>query len=71
MYRGRRAEALVYFDEVPLAGGWSYLDTFAPHDLYMIEVYRGGRHIRVYSRFFMLRAATTRLFPFPLFTPGS
>ena len=66
MARGRRAEALAYFDEVRLAGGWSYLDTFAPHDLYMIEVYDGGRHIRAYSRFFMERAAKTRLFPLPL-----
>ena len=66
MDRGRRAESLVYFDEVPLLDGWSYLDTFAPHDLYMVEVYGGGRHIRAYSRFFMERAAKTRLFPLPL-----
>ena len=66
MDRGQRAESLVYFDEVPLLDGWSYLDTFAPHDLYMVEVYGGGRHIRAYSRFFMERAAKTRLFPLPL-----
>ena len=64
--RGRRVEAMVYFDEMPLISGWTYLATFAPHDLYMVEVYRGGTHIRLYSHAFMKRAAANRLFPVPL-----
>ncbi len=69
--RGQGVGVRVYVDEMPVLSGWTYLQTFAPRDLYMIEVYRGGSHIRVYTHAFMLRAATTRLFPFPLFTPGS
>ena len=64
--RGQWAASLVYFDEVRLLDGCTYLDTFAPHDFYMVEVYGRGRHIRAYSRVFMEQAAQSRLFPLPL-----
>lgn len=64
--RGRLVEPVVYIDEAPMLGGLSYLESFSPHDLYMIEVYGGGRHIRAYTPGFMERAAKVRLSPIPL-----
>jgi hypothetical protein len=65
--RGRIVEPTVYIDEVPFPGGLAYLDTFAPWEFHMIEVYGGGRHIRAYTNQFMERAAEIRLLPLPLF----
>lgn len=65
--RGRIVEPTVYIDEVPFPGGLVYLDTFAPWEFHMIEVYGGGRHIRAYTNQFMERAAEIRLLPLPLF----
>ena len=56
----------MYLDEVPVLGGLEYLDTFAPHELHMIEVFAGGRHIRAYTPRFMERAAKQRLSPIAL-----
>lgn len=64
--RGRAVEPAVYIDEVPVLGGLDYLAHFAPWELYMIEVYGGGRHIRAYTPQFMERAAKQRLSPIPL-----
>jgi hypothetical protein len=65
--RGRVVEPVVYLDEVPVLAGLEYLDTFAPHELYMIEIYGRGRHIRAYTPRFMERAAKQRLQPIALF----
>ena len=64
--RGWRTQSFLYVDEMPIFDGWAFLQTLAPHDLYMVEVYNGGRQIRAYSHPFMERAAGTRLFPLPL-----
>lgn len=64
--RGRSVEPVVYIDEMPLLGGLSYLETFAPWEFHMIEVYSGGRHIRAYTPSYMERAARIRLAPIPL-----
>lgn len=64
--RGRAVEPVVYIDEMPLLGGLGYLQSFAPWDFHMIEVYGGGRHIRAYTSSYMERAAKTRLTPIPL-----
>lgn len=64
--RGRVVEPVVYLDEAPLLGGLTYLETFNPWELQMIEVYGGGRHIRAYTPAFMERAATIRLAPLAL-----
>ena len=61
--RGREAESMVYVDEMPVIGGLDYLDVLRPHELYMVEVYGQGRHIRVYTNHFMERAAKKRLRP--------
>ena len=65
--RGRAVEPVVYIDESPVVGGLEYLESFAPWELYMIEVYGGGRHVRAYTPMFMERAAKRRLNPIPLF----
>lgn len=64
--RGRLAEPTVYVDEVPMFGGLEYLESIQPHELYMVEVYGGGRHIRAYTPRFMERAAKNQLRPIPL-----
>ena len=63
--RGRLVEPSVWLDEAPLLGGLDYLTMFQPHELYMVEVYASGRHIRAYTNHYMERAANQRLFPIP------
>jgi len=65
--RGQVVEPTVYVDEAPIIAGLDYLDSMAPWELYMIEVYAGGRHIRAYTPQFMERAARQRLNPIALF----
>lgn len=62
-YRGQRVNPTVYLDEFPLIGGWSQLETIPSSQLYMVEIYRRGTHIRAYTHHFMKRAATVRLAP--------
>lgn len=64
--RGQVVEPRVYIDEMPVIGGLDYLESFRPHELYMVEVYARGRHIRAYTTQFMERAAKTRLMPLAL-----
>jgi hypothetical protein len=65
--RGRVTEPVVYVDEARMIGGLEYLKSVLPHELYMIEVYGSGRHIRAYTTRFMERAAQSRLAPLPIF----
>ena len=46
-----------------MVGGMEYLSVIPPHELYLVEVYASGRHIRAYTNHFMERAAKTRLRP--------
>jgi hypothetical protein len=64
--RGRNVEPTVYVDEMPVLGGLEYLAAIPPYELYMIEVYGNGRHIRAYTPQFMERAAKQRLNPIAL-----
>ena len=64
--RGRAAEPRVWVDEMPVFGGLEYLESLAPHELYMVEVYGSGRAIRAYTPQFMERAAEHRLRPIPI-----
>jgi hypothetical protein len=64
--RGRLTEPSVWIDEVPVIGGIEYLDMVHPSELYMVEIYAGGRQIRAYTNQFMERAAETRLMPIPI-----
>lgn len=65
-YRGALVPPSVYLDERPLPGGWAQFESLPTSQLYMIEVYRRGTHVRAYSRAFMERAAQTRLAPLPI-----
>ncbi len=64
--RGRAMAPVVYIDEQRVLGGLDYLDALRPAELYMVEVYARGRHIRAYTTNFMARAARTRLSPVAL-----
>ncbi len=64
--RGSMIEPRVYLDEFRLLGGWVELESIPTSQLYMLEVYGHGRHIRAYTHGFMERAAKTRLAPFPI-----
>jgi len=64
--RGSVVEPTVYLDEFPLIGGWIQLESLPTSQLYMIEVYRRGTHIRAYTHGFMERAAKIRLAPLPI-----
>ena len=63
--RGSVVEPSVWVDESPFIGGFDYLRTLQPHELYMVKIYAGGRHIRAYTRF-MERAAELRALPMAL-----
>jgi len=65
-YRGALVSPSVYLDERPLPGGWAQFESLPTSQLYMIEVYRRGTHVRAYSHAFMERAAKTRLAPLPI-----
>ena len=64
--RGARTQPQVYLDEMPLFGGWVGLVSIPASQLYMVEVYGRGRHIRAYSHAFMQRASKIRLTPMPI-----
>lgn len=65
--RGESVRPAVYLDEAILFGGWEELASLPTSQLYMIEVYSRGRHIRAYTRAFIEQAAKTRrLAPVPL-----
>lgn len=55
--RGRPVEPRVYIDEAPVIGGLDQLQSYQPHDLYLIEVYSLGQEIRAYTHQFMERMA--------------
>lgn len=65
--RGRVTEPSVWVDEAPLIGGLDYLRVIPPHELYLMEIYGSGRHIRAYTTRFMERAAERRIWPIPLY----
>lgn len=47
--RGQSVLPTVYIDERRAFGGLTELETYRPEDLYAIEVYQGGRHVRAYT----------------------
>jgi hypothetical protein len=54
--RGRPTKVSVYIDESPVFGLES-LALFRPSEVARVEVYRGGRHIRMYTAWFMEQVA--------------
>jgi hypothetical protein len=63
--RGQLVVPTVWVDEAPILAGMDYLDVIPPHELYMVEVYASGRHIRAYTSQFMEHSAKTGLHPIP------
>jgi len=62
-YRGRPVAPRIYVDEAPVFAGMEYLDMIQPWEVHMVEIYRRGTEIRIYTQHFMERAAKTRLQP--------
>jgi hypothetical protein len=54
---GSIIEPNVFIDELPMMAGLEVLRGYAPSELYMIEVFGGGRTIRAYTYPFMERMA--------------
>lgn len=63
--RGRLMEPSVWVDEAPQIGGLDYLRMIPPHELYLVEVYAHGRHIRAYTNRYMEWAAGHPVYPLP------
>lgn len=53
--RGRPAKPRIFIDEAELQCGLSFLASYAPDDLFLVEVYDRGAQIRAYTREFMER----------------
>jgi len=60
---GSTQEVTVFIDEFEAIGGLRWLEAMGPEDLYMVEVFDRGAHIRAYTRTYVERAAELRLFP--------
>jgi len=63
--RGIAAHSSVYVDEVRMPDT-GILSLYGPQDVAAVEVYHNGEQIRVYTRWFMERAARTNYRPLPL-----
>ena len=63
--RGRVIVPRVYIDESPVPGGAEFLNGLPLDDVYLVEVYSGGAHIRVYTNWFarLLAQGRVRLSP--------
>lgn len=55
--RGRVIRPRVFIDELPAFGGLDELATYAPRDLYLVEIYSSGLEIRAYTHHFTERMA--------------
>ncbi len=60
MRRGRVIQPSVYIDDAPVFGGMDFLVGLNPNDLYLVEIYDRGAHIRVYTNWFARRLAAGR-----------
>jgi len=54
---GRVVEPAVFIDEVPIMAGLEVLESYSPSEIYLVEVFDGGRVIRAYTYPFMGRMA--------------
>lgn len=57
--RGGTSAVSVVIDEVP-AMGLDHLAMYRPADVHRVDVYQGGRHVRVYTTWFMEQLARGR-----------
>jgi hypothetical protein len=58
LVRGTTTPPAVFIDERRAMGGLDELTGYLAHEIYRIEAIGGGRHIRVYTNFFMETIAT-------------
>jgi hypothetical protein len=65
VWQGRAWPVTVWVDEMPFLGGLDYLRSHQPYDLQRIEVFGGGRQVRVYTAKYLTRVGKTRVFPDP------
>jgi hypothetical protein len=63
--RGRTMHGRVYLDEVPVPA--AILIAYRPEEVALVEVYRNGEQIRIYTRGFMEWAALHHYDPLPLY----
>jgi hypothetical protein len=69
--RGDKVSIVVFVDEERATDGLSRLHAIPPTDVHSIEMYSGGTMIRVYTTWFMERAARGRVTLMPLpYSPG-
>jgi hypothetical protein len=54
---GSVIEPSVFIDEIPIMAGLEVLRSYSPSELYLVEVFGGGRSIRAYTYPFMERMA--------------
>lgn len=67
MVRGRAIAPELIIDERPAVGGLAELEVYSPSDLFLIEIFAGGRQIRVYTTAFVEREGQRARRPSPLF----
>jgi hypothetical protein len=54
--RGNIVSVSVFIDEQRVSDGLSALFGYSPHEIHSVEVYEGGRMVRVYTRWFVDRS---------------
>ena len=67
--RGRQQQAAVVVDEMWVPDAF-VLRAYGPADLALVESYHNGAQIRVYTRWWMDRAAKYHINPLPLYVVG-
>lgn len=63
--QGRVVPVSIFVDEMPFLGGMTFLQAHQPFELQRIEVFAGGRHIRIYTEDFLKRAGRSGFRPAP------
>ncbi len=65
MVRGQPTPVMVCIDERSAPGGMEDLKSYRPWEVERIEIYGGGRHVKVYTTQFLEWAAKQRYTPMP------
>ncbi len=64
--RGRATPIQVYIDDMPKLGGLNELAMYHPSEMYLIEVYAGGRQVRAYTTWWVAFSARHHIRPQPV-----
>ena len=64
--RGRPEPVTVYVDDARSVGGLAHLQMYRPQDLYLVEVFSGGRQIRAYTNWYFENVTRGKIFPMPI-----